>query len=132
MIWIARLLRFAVLLTSIYVLFSIIPISVSQLREGGACPILAGVPACYVVTVAYSLIAVGTLATFNMARWLYLAGITPIVGLASAGSALEWFGVPTCPRSPSGLPLCYASLILGLILLGAILAVLWIERPDRL
>jgi len=105
MIWVSRLLRGLLLIACLVVLSGIVPISITHFHTGDACPNLGPIPACYVVSLA--------------------------ILLAAAGATLELSGRPTCPRSDSGWPLCYSSLIVGVSLLAAFLVVLLIERRLR-
>lgn len=90
---------------------------VSQIFLRPTCPLLFGVPACYFVLAAY------LLATFGASRFrkkggdaLFLLGTGAIVAIAVYGSWSQWTGALQCP-SFEGLPMCYASLSFGAILL---------------
>lgn len=131
MIWISWVLRGGVFLACLAVLSGIIPISIEQFRSGNACPLLGPIPACHVVTLAYAAMAVAVTVGWYGFKWLFFVGVTPVLLLAIAGTSLELMGTPTCPRSPSGWPLCYSSLMIGLSLLVAVLAALWVERKSN-
>ena len=127
MIWIARALRVILVGACIYVLSGIVPISLTQFRTGSGCPSIGPVPACYIVSVAYTAMAVASAVWWRPTLWLFLLGAVPVIALALTGTSLELSGVPTCPRSPDGFPLCYASLAVGASLLAVFLLVRWIE-----
>ncbi|MEP2731298.1 MAG: hypothetical protein ABJN03_19515 [Ascidiaceihabitans sp.] len=128
MIWISRLLRVGVLLACLAVLSGIVPISLSHFRTGNACPKLGPVPACYVVSLAYLAMAIAVSIGWHRFKWLFFIGATPVILLAIAGTTLELFGRPTCPRSDSGWPLCYTSLMIGGSLLALCLGAVLTER----
>ncbi|MDB4837635.1 hypothetical protein OAH87_04125 [Marinomonas sp.] len=75
------------------------------------CPNVAGFPACYIVTIGYTLML---LATFMVkVEWdkrCFLLGWTPVFLLAAIGSVLETINGNTCPKNSAGLALCYVSL----------------------
>lgn len=130
MIWFARALRIALIGVCAYVLSGIVPISLVQFRTGGGCPMLGPVPACYIVSVAYGAMALAGVIWWRVATRLFLMGAVPVITLAIIGTASELMGVPTCPRSPSGVPLCYASLAVGLSVLMVFFLIRSIEnRP---
>lgn len=128
MIWVARTLRISLIGVCLVVLGGIIPISLEHLRTGDSCPVIGGVPACYVVSVAYGAMALAGVIWWRAATWLFLIGAVPVITLAMLGTGAELSGVPTCPRSAGGIPLCYASLALGLGLLLTFFVIRSIER----
>jgi len=131
MIWIARLLRAALVTACLAVLSGIVPISITHYQTGDACPTLGPIPACYVVSVAYAAMAVAALVWWRELKGLFFLGATPVILLAATGTTLEVLGRPTCPKSDNGWPLCYTSLILGVSLFATFLVVLFIERRLR-
>lgn len=127
-IWVSRILRLGALAVCLLVLGGIIPISIDHFRTGNACPNLGPVPACYVVTVSYAAMAIAVSIGWQALKWVFYVGAAPVILLALAGTSLELFGRPTCPRSESGWPLCYTSLILGVSLLITFLIAVLIEK----
>lgn len=113
MIWLPRFLRLSLVATSLVVLSGIIPISLSHFHTGDACPNLGPVPACYVVSVCYAAMGFAALLWEKPLGWLFYAGVIPVIILATTGTTLELVVGSTCPRSQSGWPLCYTSLIMG-------------------
>ena len=132
MIWLSRLLRVLLLIACLAVLAGIVPISVTHFHTGDACPMLGPIPACYVVSVAYAAMAAAALVWWRNLKWLFFLGAAPVILLAATGTTLELGGVPTCPRSETGWPLCYTSLMVGVGLLALYLLVLGLERRSRL
>jgi hypothetical protein len=93
-------------------------LSVSYLTVSGIapCPSVVYIPACYVVTVGYFLMLVATL--FHQkytAKWLFIIGWAPVILLALVGSMLELNQGNVCPKSSTGIPLCYVSLSFALV-----------------
>lgn len=128
MIWVARALRLGLVGGCLVVLSGIVPISLTHFHTGDACPNLGPVPACYVVSVAYAAMALAGLIWWRIALKMFLLGAIPVIALAASGTLVELSGVPTCPRSATGLPLCYISLAIGLSFLLMFLTIRAIER----
>lgn len=128
MIWLARALRVVLIGVCVYVLSGIVPISLVHFRTGNGCPMIGPVPACYVVSAAYSAMALAGIIWWRVASWVFSLGAIPVILLAVVGTLTELSGIPTCPRSAGGMPLCYASLAVGLGLLVMFLLIRWIER----
>ena len=131
MMLLSRLIRLGLFGFSLYVLSGIVPISIEQFKSGGACPLIGPFPACYIVSLSYMAMGIAALLWNKKLTWLFIAGIVPVIGLAASGTALELLGHPTCPRSDSGLPLCYVSLAVGLVMVLIYYSVLKIERLNK-
>ena len=87
--------------------------------SGGSCPSVAGIPACYVVAVAYLLVFMSTLTNKKpLYRRLFIAGAGIVVGLAAIGSFTQVMGIAACPKTSAGFPMCYISLSIGVLLIG--------------
>lgn len=111
---ILRLLAGALALYGAYAAFG-----VSHVHRIGveACPTIGPVPACYLVLAGYLAML---LAMVRPTKWLFLIGWLPVFLLASAGVAGEILSdSPVCPQTESGIPKCYfsfgISLVLGLL-----------------
>lgn len=125
---ISHILRLCLAGFSLYVLSGIVPISLAHWQTGNACPDLGPIPACYVVSVCYAAMGIVAILWNRPLSWLFFAGVAPVILLALVGSLLELTGHPTCPRSDAGLPLCYMSLFVGVMMLLVFLYVLKRER----
>ena len=89
-----------------------------------ACPRLGAVPACYVVGLGYSLMAVAVIFAPRRLTALFLLGWAPVFAMAFIGSTMEILGRPTCPVSPTGTPMCFYSLAVA----STLLPVFWVSR----
>ena len=86
------------------------------------CPSIIGIPACFVVLAGYSLMLIGVaLQPTAKVKLLFLAGWIPVFLLAITGSIFELMNGNTCPKSESGIALCYFSRLfsIGVIMLYA-------------
>ncbi len=108
-------------------LIGIVPITIQHATGTASCPILGFVPACYVVTLAYSLTGASMLVGAELRSALFVAGWVPIFGLAVLGSSMQVLGNEACPRSVGDIPGCYLSLTLTTSLILAFL----VERIYR-
>lgn len=114
--WIARA---AVALVVAFVLVRLAPVIANEWRGLDACPKVGPLPACYAVAVCYAAMGIAVVAAPRRLAWLFLLGWVPVFALAATGTGLEVLGQPTCPVSPAGIPLCYVSLAVALVLLPA-------------
>ena len=92
-------------------------VSVSYLTVTGIapCPTVVNVPACFIVTAGYFIMLITALFRHQLiskwnTKWLFIVGWAPVVLLALVGSALEFIQGDVCPKSDTGIPLCYISL----------------------
>ncbi len=112
-------------------LAGVIPVSYSELVSDSACPHLGPIPACHIVSVAYAAIFLCTIHSRIWTAQFFLAGWLPVFLLAFAGTALEWMGHGTCPKTSSEIPKCYFSLGLASAIILPFLIHLWILRQDK-
>ncbi|MEP3232818.1 MAG: hypothetical protein ABJN04_08805 [Hyphomicrobiales bacterium] len=131
MLILSRLFRVGITGFALLVLSRIVPISIEEFMTGNACPKILGFPACYLVSVCYALMAIAAIFWNKRFTHLFFIGVTPVILLALTGTSLELLGHPTCPRSETGWPLCYSSLMAGLMMLAAFLIVLWFEKKNQ-
>jgi hypothetical protein len=89
-------------------------ISQAQWTGSASCPSITIVPACYVVLAGYSLMVISAIFPRKV---LFLMGWIPVFLLAAIGTISEFFAtVPICPRTAGGIPQCYLSLALVLLI----------------
>lgn len=82
-----------------------------------ACPNVAGLAICYVVTLAYGVMLVSLFikkATFHSGLFLPAWGITFFIALY--GSSLELIQGDVCPKASNLIPLCFVSLAMCLVI----------------
>jgi hypothetical protein len=96
----------------------VLPVVTEHLR-GNTCPQIGPVPLCFVVLSAYGLVAISTLFNARFRTILFVIGWVLLFGLAMTGSSLELLVGDTCPQARSGIPTCFISLFLTLLLVGA-------------
>jgi hypothetical protein len=89
-------------------------LSIDEWGTAGSCPNI-GVPACYLVAVAYFLILVSCInLNKSLYRKLFFAGVTVVLGLAVVGSFRQVTEMAQCPQTGSGFPMCYISLFMAM------------------
>ena len=107
-------------------LFGALRLSYVTSTTDNDCPILVGIPVCYVILLGYALIAIAQFTGMPVKSRLFWIGWLPVFLLAITGTMLELVDGQTCPKNDTGLPLCYVSL--AIIILIAICFLL-INRP---
>jgi len=104
-----------VLLASIGVL-GVGRISIIHWTGESSCPMISSLPACYLILIAYSLIVLSMYPRLKKAVGVFLVGWTPVITLALTGVVSELTDTLQCPRLESGIPQCYISATLALII----------------
>ncbi len=87
-----------------------------ELRQGEICPPLLGVPACYLIMICILLVLVSQLGIARDRNRLFFLGAGAAWLVAVVASVLQLAGEVECPKTSSGTPLCYLSLILFSVL----------------
>ncbi len=101
------------LLTVLVLLFSIVGavrLSKYNSKKGNICPKPGGVPACYIVLVFFLATGVSHLLNTTLSNKLYFLFISIPGFIALVGTVTELTGKKICPRTESGIPMCYISL----------------------
>ncbi len=98
-------------------------LSFDQYRTGKACPILGEtVPACYVAFAGYVLIALGVFLSLALGsstgRYAFWTGTAIAGGLAAFATVLELIKGDVCPVAFGGVPMCYISLAMSVLIGG--------------
>ena len=97
----------------------------SELFREPTCPELLGIPACYLVLIAYVTAAIGAWSTGSRSgRTMFLIGAIAVTVIGIHFSLGEIRGTARCPTF-EGLPMCFVSLLAGASMLVA-------ERVRRL
>jgi len=108
-------------------LYGIAPITYQHVMGIESCPTLGPIPACYVVTLAYSLTGASMFVVAKLRSALFVAGWMPVFGLAILGSSMQVLGNEACPKSVGDIPGCYLSLTLT----TSLILVFLVERIYR-
>jgi hypothetical protein len=99
-------------------LYGAAKVSFNTLTGISPCPKVFDIPACFVVLTGYSLMLIAlVLQPVGRFKGIFLIGWLPVFLLALIGSILQLMNGNTCPKSESGLPLCYLSLMFSVFLI---------------
>lgn len=99
-------------------LYGAINLSYITVTGGASCPTVFGLPACYIVALAYGLMLLAFFRKIHSwSSYMFISGLGIAVSFALPASLIELFRAGTCPSSSSGLPLCYLSLALCLLIM---------------
>jgi len=110
--------RIALILLALFGAYAGISLSISHINTGETCPVIGFLPACYLVAIGYSLVALSTIsASANWSRIAFFLGWVPVAVLAGFGVVLEVAGRETCPRGAGNIPQCFYSFLMALICL---------------
>ena len=98
---------------ALFGLFGVIPVSIADATSSSPCPHIGPVPICHIVLVGYLLVFITTVNSRFWKPGVFLLGWLPVFLFALAGSSMELAGFDTCPKTASGWPKCYFSLLLA-------------------
>jgi len=91
------------------------PIVYSQIH-GDHCPMLGPVPACYVVMSAYVLLLGAVFLPKPWRAYVFVPAWLVVFAIAALAVGFELFIPHTCPVSRFGIPTCFVSLVIALLL----------------
>lgn len=103
-------------------LYGAINVSYSTVTGESPCPSVGGVYICYIVLTGYIMMVAALFITTYKTAIFYI-GWFIVFAIALLGTFLEITQGNACPRSSSGLPLCYVSLVFSAVI-GALFWVL--------
>ncbi len=114
-VYFVKFILFALLATGLYGAASV---SYTTITGVAPCPTVGFIPACFVVFIGYLFMLIATILMISRRplNKLFLIGWVPVFLLAFIGSIFEISNGSTCPKSSSGLALCYVSLIFTIII----------------
>ena len=94
-------------------LWGALRVSYTTITGAAKCPDLMNIPICYLVAIGYlSMLAAQVVSPGKLKNRLFYPAWALVFIIAASGAGLEITTGNTCPRSNSGVPLCYFSFIL--------------------
>jgi len=97
-------------------IFGTFPLVMNEYEVGNLCPTIVGIPACYIVLTCF---IVGLVSHALRRYSIYFVFIGIVAIIAVIGTVGDLTGVMKCPRTDSGIPMCYISLTICTTLLVA-------------
>jgi len=94
-------------------------LSYTDWKEGNVCPQQLGIPACYIVLAFFVAATISHLTKTSLGNTLFFIFMAFPLFLALKGSITELSGTVVCPRTSSGIPMCFISLGLCISLIGS-------------
>lgn len=104
-------------LISIFAIYGTLHLAFKEWQIGGICPSLFGIPACYIVLLCFLVVLISHLLDFRYSKWFYFIFLGIVTIIATTGTLGELLGSTKCPRTSSGIPMCFISLAICLSLL---------------
>lgn len=82
----------------------------TEIRTGDGCPKLGVVPACAIILVCFILPFIShILKKWNLIYFLF-TGLAALIALVA--TVMQFMGNAECPKTDSGIPMCYLSLLI--------------------
>ena len=100
-------------------LYGALSLSYTTLTGEAPCPSLSVLPICYLVAAAYVAMLIGlSFSQHPLSSPLFVVGWALVFGVAAIGAYLELQAPGSCSASNSGIPMCYLSLGLSLVIIA--------------
>ena len=99
-----------IILIALIAIYGTTALVMNEWQSGEACPKILGIPACYIVFVAFTLGLIGHLKSGGAGRWIFIMAIGLVTIIATTGTIGELTGTAKCPRTTGGTPMCFISL----------------------
>lgn len=109
-------------------LVGVAAISYGQFTGASECPNVGEIRICYIILACYSAVFFSVFVRGTGKRWLFWPGWIGIFAPAAFGSSMEIAGNDTCPRSGTGIPTCYFSLLMAVVII--VLYLMATRRPN--
>lgn len=82
----------------------------SEFTQHYICPVLLGIPACYIIFICFVIPFISHFYSKNNVVYFVFSGFAFIVALVA--SIMQFSGLAVCPKTNNGTPMCYYSLLL--------------------
>ncbi|WP_036155493.1 hypothetical protein [Maribacter forsetii] len=83
---------------------------ITEFTTGDGCPKFGAVPACLIILICFILPFIShLLKKWNLIYFLF-TGIAALIALVA--SVMQFIGNAECPKTDSGIPMCYISLLI--------------------
>ncbi len=99
----------------LFVIYATSQLAFLEWTQPQSCPLIGPIPACYLVLFCF----IGALIShvFTKNSWWFFGFVSIVALIASIGTFGQIFDFLQCPRSSSGIPMCFLSLAFCLSLL---------------
>jgi len=94
----------------LFVTYSSGNLSWADWHDKAECPKILTVPACYIVFFCFCMAAISHILNTPKMQITYFVFVGIPFFIALIGSITELAGVTVCPKTASGIPMCYISL----------------------
>ncbi len=112
MFWITTLIL-------VFAMYGSAQASVDDWRQKDVCPKILKIPACYIVFASFLIAGLGHFSGSPTGNLLFYGFIGIPAVIALAGSVIELAGKEICPRTGQGIPMCFISLGICVMLLAS-------------
>jgi len=103
------ILYWIVVLVAVTAIYGTYGLALNEWNIGDICPKILGIPACYIVMICFvgGLLSHLFIKNRHTAYFIFIGIVTSI---ALTGTVGELTGLAECPRTSSGIPMCFISL----------------------
>lgn len=102
------MLKYVIHLIFLFGIYGAGTLAYNELIYGNICPKIINVPACYIILSCLIVPFIIHLIKENNSVYFIFTGLA--WSIAIYGSIMEFLGVSKCPKTDTGIPMCYISL----------------------
>ena len=107
-----RIIDFLIYALLLFGLYGTFGLAQEEWTIGNICPLILGIPACYIILTCFLLALVSHTGLVKDKNRLYFLGAGLAWSIATFGSAGQFLDIVQCPKTTSGIPMCYISFAL--------------------
>lgn len=103
-----KIINTLILILLISAFLGLLNLVLDEFNNGNVCPKLLEIPACYII---FGFVILAFFAHFTKnTKLFFVAASVPFI-IAVIASTMQFFGNAECPKTGSGIPMCYLSFL---------------------
>lgn len=118
------LLQAIIILITLLAIYGTFGLALNEWERGNICPKILGIRACYIVLLCFVVAFISSVIPHTNAKWVYFFFVGFVTIIATTGTVGEILEITKCPRTGTGIPMCYISFGICFALMTLKIAVL--------
>ncbi len=112
-----QILYYSILGLLILAIYGVFNISLAHFTKESFCPKVVNLPICYIILISFTIASITHVFHLGINIKYYYFFISIPLLFALFGSILELINKNTCPKNEAGIPMCFISLGICLLLI---------------
>lgn len=106
----AKIISLLIWALAFFGLYGTVGLVSKEMAKGNICPKIVGIPACYIILVSFLMVLGSHSTLLKDTYWGYFIGAGVAGAIAATGTTGQLMGTIECPKTATGIPMCYLSL----------------------